>query len=779
MSLNSNEFLEHLDNSLDSVNQELFSLYSTSGQEPDSFTLDFLQDPNHSFNIDQGRTSPLQSQPPPDQALNQLPFGNHLSFTAESSAAIPVCQHGGSLPDTHQPSPASVASRVTPPKIGSRFSREAVHILRGWLTSNTERPFPNDEEKEMLCFRTGLTRTQILNWLANARRRSKLFARPLDLPQQTQPTQALDIPERQDTPALGESFSLMTPLERWVESPPEHEPAAPTAIAHAVARSSNPFPETFKTKHIWQRHEKSLHLPIETWECSPHGPRITNTAGVLCCAFCAKLSPDDAHIESHNFLACLQRPPHDRTFSRKDHLSQHLRLVHNTSTERLGCPLHQWRLPEPEIRSRCGFCGKRMETWAARIDHLADHFKLGSTMADWAGDWGFDPSILFRVQHAIPPYIIATDRNTLCPFEASKGPSETPENAFDLIKLELVHFVHVHSDKFGNIPTADEIHFEACRILLSAEVVSDWQGTNTSWLRDLISSDNNILRQAQEGPVRATTAGKLKRLRVPGKDQLFDSCPLEIQLRDWANSSPAHSLADCDLQQEAARLIQDSEAQPELTVQYVLDSFVQLIRSSTEWLAPFRERHKLDHPTAKPFPVCNRTSQIDEIIQNYNSLEEALGNYVELLRAHHITPDDEALRRQASNIINEFHGPEWKAIALHNKAWFETFKKRHLLNCKSPQSAAVDSSDPTPPEHTFLDNGLQLSPRLTNTNSGYWSTKSSFMLNGDCYHRWIARELARWVTVTMSPNNPNQHIPTDQEIQYHARLIVFDEYVEP
>lgn len=32
--------------------------------------------------------------------------------------------------------------------------------------------------------------------------------------------------------------------------------------------------ETFRTKHDWQRHEKSLHLPLERWACSPNGPRI-------------------------------------------------------------------------------------------------------------------------------------------------------------------------------------------------------------------------------------------------------------------------------------------------------------------------------------------------------------------------------------------------------------------------------------------------------------------------------------------------------------------------
>jgi hypothetical protein len=44
-----------------------------------------------------------------------------------------------------------------------------------------------------------------------------------------------------------------------------------------------------------------------------------------------------------------------------------------------------------------------METWIDRVHHLADHFKTGKTMADWKGDWGFEPHILELVENSIPP----------------------------------------------------------------------------------------------------------------------------------------------------------------------------------------------------------------------------------------------------------------------------------------------------------------------------------------------------------------------------------------
>lgn len=44
-----------------------------------------------------------------------------------------------------------------------------------------------------------------------------------------------------------------------------------------------------------------------------------------------------------------------------------------------------------------------MSTWLERTDHLADHFKSGTTMASWQGDWGFDSYIAPLVETAISP----------------------------------------------------------------------------------------------------------------------------------------------------------------------------------------------------------------------------------------------------------------------------------------------------------------------------------------------------------------------------------------
>lgn len=106
------------------------------------------------------------------------------------------------------------------PKIGARFSRESVRILKAWLSTHSHRPYPNDEERENLQRQTGLNKTQIANWLANARRRSKgKFQRTRSTsPSLRGYSGAVEIPQRRRTPALDSEY--LSPLQRWQNSPP-------------------------------------------------------------------------------------------------------------------------------------------------------------------------------------------------------------------------------------------------------------------------------------------------------------------------------------------------------------------------------------------------------------------------------------------------------------------------------------------------------------------------------------------------------------------------------
>jgi len=417
---------------------------------------------------------------------------DHMAVPQEDS--IVEIPRGTSTPDLPHLASTSGAENMSSdqasrPKTGARFSRESVKILKNWLSTHSRHPYPNEEEKELLQRQTGLSKTQITNWLANTRRRNKnAIAQRSTSPGVRQWSKPIDIPQRR-----GMSFEQMNPLQRWAHSPPENEPADVNAIARAINTSSSTVSsglnsphslnftddgsgrsicdsaitshsantshsstgsfasgysfnsrgsfgsassslprgrrrrrrkvpavsavplrqelktfqctfctDTFRTKHDWQRHEKSLHLSLERWVCSPEGPVTLNPeTGQMSCVFCGQADPDEAHIDGHNYSACHERALPDRTFYRKDHLRQHLKLVHDSKF--LSSAMEQWKVTTPEIRSRCGFCGIIMDTWSIRVDHLAEHFKKGKSMADWKGDWGFDAPVLNMVESAIPP----------------------------------------------------------------------------------------------------------------------------------------------------------------------------------------------------------------------------------------------------------------------------------------------------------------------------------------------------------------------------------------
>ncbi|KAF2773462.1 hypothetical protein EJ03DRAFT_347964 [Teratosphaeria nubilosa] len=175
--------------------------------------------------------------------------------------------------------------------------------------------------------------------------------------------------------------------------------------------------DTFKSKYDWTRHEKSLHLSLEKWICAPLGPTIGGPAqGVKKCVYCDIENPSDNHAEAHNYRQCEEKGMDARTFFRKDHLRQHLRLMHGCEMEPY---INQWKSVAVSINSRCGFCAQRFTVWQERVDHLTAHFKAGARMTEWKGCRGLDPAVAAQVTNAMPPYLIGIESVSPNPFSAS------------------------------------------------------------------------------------------------------------------------------------------------------------------------------------------------------------------------------------------------------------------------------------------------------------------------------------------------------------------------
>ncbi|KAK4217824.1 hypothetical protein QBC37DRAFT_369656 [Rhypophila decipiens] len=810
-----------------------------------------------------------------------------------------------SAPNSIQGDENAAAGPAGAAKIGARFSRESVKILKNWLSVHHKHPYPNEEEKEVLQKQTGLNKTQITNWLANARRRRKIIA-----PRSTSPgvrsfSSNIDIPQRRGTPA---SFDQLNPLQRWQVSPPENEPASVTAIARAVTASAStlssglnspyslnftddgsgkslcavsstssfntshssggsfasafshgsrgsfgsmgssmnrgrrrrrrkavpkasgdkpglPVPsktfqctfctETFRTKHDWQRHEKSLHLSLERWVCAPNGARAFSPEnGQVSCVFCGEANPDEAHIETHNHSACQERTLGERTFYRKDHLRQHLKLVHGAKF--VNWSMEQWKVATPEIRSRCGFCGIIMDTWTIRVDHLAEHFKTGNTMADWKGDWGFEAPVLDMVENSIPPYLIHGERNSPNPFEATHGVGHTTaRNAYELIKTELMFYIITEHEKKGRRPTDGELQLEACRIVYGAEVLSQNGISSTpSWLRDLlVSSSGQIAMQAQLAPIRTHVDSNQTQLKINGKDNIFEDDPMETELHEFVKARRLLGLTamDSELQVEACKIIGRMEESSNHPSDEIANFLLRLIYSSTDWLAGFRQRAVLprSEDVGDEKTRSKDMTKIDSTIHNYSRLESELAEYVRNQRSMGFEPTDADLQKQARIIIYEYDDG-WNQTAADNLEWLNAFKQRHvagadlLVGPSTSPSLSLESLGNT----TFA--GLGFGSTNTNTNNAWipapgqgndslWSgggggggasisnspkgtgsggaplkINSVFFADANCYRR-LERELGRYVAAAMSPNNPNCHVPTDEELQHQSRWILYDD----
>ncbi|KAH8803712.1 hypothetical protein F5884DRAFT_824482 [Xylogone sp. PMI_703] len=667
---------------------------------------------------------------------------------------------------------------------GKRFGSRTTKILKTWIAAHAHHPYPRVEEIELMQKQTGLSRQQIVTWLSNARRRLKTQSR--------RPPTLIATPFSQQISRIHEqnlSFEEMDPLQRWQNSPPEHEPAATSAILKAVSGFSVPdgcfntpmedvyltdgwwddssassaitskssssslgsawsagsqrsgglfnhqrksgkrrrrrtfldrsdadklnrlqtichtyqctfCTETFKTKHNWQRHEKSLHLSLEQWKCSPQGPTCRNLeSDQLMCAYCEQIDPSHDHISQHNYAACNDRDADERTFYRKDHLQQHLKLVHNSKFMRW--PMEQWKQEIVTLRSRCGFCELIMDSWADRVDHLAEHFRRGQTMASWKGDWGFDSHVLDMVENSMPPYLIHYERNSPWPFTTQQGLVESPVNAFELIKLELDFWVN-NINAAQRLPTNQELQYESCCIILGSEMHSKHVGEpGPSWLRDLLMSSEEITKQARMHPMKTSLKARITQLQIHSKGNIFENCSAEDQLRKYVDLATSSGLVVgyAELQFQASNIIALLEASAKKPSPMFVRFLNDLIFASTQWLVPF----------------CCRS-------------------HLELGRE-----------------IAPRHRHMWQQVAAPT------------LGESSTQAACA------------LEGTNESTIEITRWSSSALGKLTPYLQDdSNCYRR-LTRELSLFVASTVSPHNPKRRIPSDEELQYQARWIMFEE----
>ncbi|KAI3611006.1 sin component scaffold protein cdc11, partial [Moniliophthora roreri] len=74
-----------------------------------------------------------------------------------------------------------------PQRKRGKLPKETTDFLKAWLHRHSDHPYPSEEEKKQLCHATGLSMSQVSNWMINARRRILAPARPSTNPTTTAP----------------------------------------------------------------------------------------------------------------------------------------------------------------------------------------------------------------------------------------------------------------------------------------------------------------------------------------------------------------------------------------------------------------------------------------------------------------------------------------------------------------------------------------------------------------------------------------------------------------
>ena len=306
-------------------------------------------------------------------------------------------------------------------------------------------------------------------------------------------------------------------------------------------------------------------------------------------------------------------------------------------------------------------------------------------------------------------------------------------------------------------------------------------------------SDEELAHQAQFGPVRSQAENRLAILKINGKDNLFEACPLERELHEFVRAKVLLGLTamDDELQEEACCIVGKMEEISTHPSEFVANWLIRRIKSSTDWLASFRQRAHIprSEDIQNLYQRSTDKSKIDSTVHNYSRLEVELGEYLGAQRSHGIDPTDEDLQRQARIIIYEIEDG-WNQTAADNPSWLAAFRQRQ--SWRGPDNGGGQNHAAT---GTAQGQGALPSPPLELLPSGFSSVQQSkigeteagtgpmpayikggrmFLNDANCYRR-LAWELRRWVAAATSPNNPNRRVPSDEELQHQARWIVYDE----
>lgn len=96
-----------------------------------------------------------------------LPSGNNTQYSPPLSSHHPP----SSTPSTRSPPSSMPPSTLVdrPQRKRGKLPKETTDFLKNWLHRHSDHPYPSEEEKKQLCHATGLSMSQVSNWMINVR----------------------------------------------------------------------------------------------------------------------------------------------------------------------------------------------------------------------------------------------------------------------------------------------------------------------------------------------------------------------------------------------------------------------------------------------------------------------------------------------------------------------------------------------------------------------------------------------------------------------------------
>ncbi len=95
-----------------------------------------------------------------------LPPANNQQYSPNMNSAPPSIAVSNSPPRV-SPSVSTSSLVDRPPRKRGKLPKETTDYLKAWLHRHSDHPYPSEEEKKQLCNATGLSMSQVSNWMIN------------------------------------------------------------------------------------------------------------------------------------------------------------------------------------------------------------------------------------------------------------------------------------------------------------------------------------------------------------------------------------------------------------------------------------------------------------------------------------------------------------------------------------------------------------------------------------------------------------------------------------